>query len=334
MEKYKFGKNEVRVCGKVSETEDGLEFMNSGTFIEFCGKSGRLDMEISGSYTEECYPAYLGVFLNGNGTPEKIWKIEKGLHNYHICWAEEQEETTVKIVKLTELQYGRIIISTIRLDGVVKPAKARERKLMFIGDSLTAGYGVSGDNTDLIFTTATENVTKAYPYLAAQALSADAWYVCWSGGGIISRWISPQEELPLTDILMPELFEKGKELDFVPDLIAINLGTNDASYTRGKNIRETAFIEKYIEFVHRIAREYPDAQILLQYGLMEKTLLNAVHTVADSCREKGIKCSFLSLPILNETDGIGTGGHPSFLTHKKTAEIVRDKIAEIMDWKE
>ena len=34
------------------------------------------------------------------------------------------------------------------------------------------------------------------------------------------------------DILMPELFETGKDLDFIPGLISINLGTNDASYTR------------------------------------------------------------------------------------------------------
>ncbi len=65
------------------------------------------------------------------------------------------------------------------------------------------------------FTTKTEDVTKAYPYLIAKEVSADPWYVCWSGGGIISRWIPPETELPLTDILMPELFETGKDLDFV-----------------------------------------------------------------------------------------------------------------------
>ena len=129
---------------------------------------------------------------------------------------------------------------------------------MFIGDSITAGYGVNGEQSDTVFTTKTEDVTKAYPYLTAKEVSADPWYVCWSGGGIISRWIPPETELPLTDILMPELFETGKDLDFIPGLISINLGTNDASYTRDDEGRKEKFGARYLAFVRRISEVYPD----------------------------------------------------------------------------
>ena len=32
---------------------------------------------------------------------------------------------------------------------------------MFIGDSITAGYGVNGEQSDTVFTTKTEDVTKS-----------------------------------------------------------------------------------------------------------------------------------------------------------------------------
>lgn len=334
MENFEFNNKKVRICGKIAETDMGLELKSSGSFIEFSGNINRVSMELAGSFTEHIFQAYAGVFLNGNSILEKIIKVEQGRHHYEIYLAEKKKNTTVKIVKLTELQYGTIQICSLDIDGKIRPTEPQKRKLMFIGDSITAGYGVSGDNSDLIFTTATENVTKAYPYLASQKLKADSWYICWSGGGIISRWIPPEEELPLTDVLMPELFEKGKDLEFIPDLISVNLGTNDASYTRGKADREESFIKKYEELVLRIADVYPDAHILLQYGLMENTLTHAVQKVFEFCDSQGIKCSFLELPLSDAADGMGTGGHPSFVTHQKTASLLEAKIREILDWKE
>ena len=230
-------------------------------------------MKISGNADESDFAAYVGVFLNEGDTPETVWKIQDGLHHYEICWTSEKKNTVVKVMKLTEMQYGAVQIHSVDTDGNIKPTEPKERKLLFIGDSITAGYGVNGEQSDTVFTTKTEDVTKAYPYLTAKEVSADPWYVCWSGGGIISRWIPPETELPLTDILMPELFETGKDLDFIPGLISINLGTNDASYTRDDEGRKEKFGARYLAFVRRISEVYPDTPILLQYGLMERTLL-------------------------------------------------------------
>lgn len=334
MQKYKLWECGVRVCGKVVETDAGIELVHSGSFIEFCGEVSKVSMKIMGNAKDSDFAAYLGVFLNENDIPEKIWKIKNGLHHYEICWTSEKKNTIIKIMKLTETQYGEVQINSVDTDGNIKPTEPKERKLLFIGDSITAGYGVNDERSDSVFTTKTEDVTKAYPYLTAKKVSADPWYICWSGGGIISRWISPETELPLTDILMPELFEAGKDLDFIPDLISINLGTNDASYTRDDTSRKEEFAARYLTFVQRISAVYPNAYILLQYGLMERTLLPVIQAVAEECSRQGVKCSFLQLPLMNKKDGMGTGEHPSAVTHKKTADILKDKILEIMDWKE
>ena len=67
---------------------------------------------------------------------------------------------------------------------------------------------------------------------------------------------------------------------------------------------------------------------------MERTLLPAIQTVAEECSRQGVKCYFLELPLMNINDGMGTGDHPSVKTHKKTAHILKEKILELMDWKE
>ena len=141
MQKYKLGKHEVRVCGKAVETDAGIELVHSGSFIEFYGEIGKVSMKISGNADESDFAAYVGVFLNEGDTPETVWKIQDGLHHYEICWTSEKKNTVVKVMKLTEMQYGAVQIHSVDTDGNIKPTEPKERKLLFIGDSITAGYG-------------------------------------------------------------------------------------------------------------------------------------------------------------------------------------------------
>lgn len=91
-----------------------------------------------------------GVFLNEGDTPETVWKIQNGLHHYEICWTSEKKNTVVKVMKLTEMQYGAVQIHSVDTDGNIKPTEPKERKLLFIGDSITAGYGVNGEQSDTV----------------------------------------------------------------------------------------------------------------------------------------------------------------------------------------
>ena len=100
-----------------------------------------------------------------------------------------------------------------------------------------------------------------------------------------------------------------------PDYIVINLGTNDASYTRRVPEREEAFVEKYRAFVQRLQEAFPDSPILLLYGVMEQTLMERVKEVAEQC-----KVEFLPLPLQAPEDGMGAAEHPSERTQEKMAE--------------
>lgn len=192
-----------------------------------------------------------------------------GKRKYIIYQQESAETVRIRLVKLTEEQYGNVWITNLITDAPVTRDAIPSRHLLFIGDSLTAGYGVDGINGISAFRTADEDVTKTYAYQAAEMLHADSRIVAYSGNGVLSRWIAPEQDTPYTKNILPEIFPYIQ--NEVPDLIVCNLGTNDASYVRQIPSRERAFVEN-IRIYTAAEEGFADAKILLLYGLMEQTL--------------------------------------------------------------
>ena len=202
----------------------------------------------------------------------------------------------------------------------------RLQEMLFIGDSLTAGYGVDGINGISAFRTADEDVTKTYAYQAAEMLHADSRIVAYSGNGVLSRWIAPEQDTPYTKNILPEIFPYIQ--NEVPDLIVCNLGTNDASYVRQIPSRERAFVEKYTDFIQQLKKVFADAKILLLYGLMEQTLCEKVQETAQRCGTE-----FLKLPLQNPVNGMGTDGHPGARTQQEIALYVERYMEQMMMWR-
>jgi hypothetical protein len=56
--------------------------------------------------------------------------------------------------------------------------------VLFIGDSITAGYGVLCNVSEAPFTAETESAYHTYAAVAARALDADAHVIAYSGKGV------------------------------------------------------------------------------------------------------------------------------------------------------
>ena len=107
------------------------------------------------------------------------------------------------------------------------PAKS-DLKIEFVGDSITAGYGVLGNKGDA-WSVTNSDCTGSYAYLTAQKLDADYSVVAWSG--ICTKaymW---------ANINMDNLYKRVSNsntaqyaFDFSPDVVVLNLGTNEATY--------------------------------------------------------------------------------------------------------
>lgn len=234
-------------------------------------------------------------------------------------------------------------------NAVLTPAKKRPRRLEFIGDSITCGYGVDDSNLEHTFSTATEDVTKAYAYLTAQALHADYSMVSYSGYGIISGFTQTDERL--ADQLVPPHYPiigfsrgtinqeavMGKSWDFAnykPDLIVLNLGTNDDSFCQDKEDRQEEFAASYQKFLHDIRRLNPDSVILCTYGIMNQRLFPYIEKAVTAYKKDTNDANIYSMKfnLHQESDGYVVDFHPSFRTHNKSAWMLVQKIKEIMNW--
>lgn len=325
MDKITLCRENVRMLG-VMRQEEGVWYLEwSASGLEFITDAQKICAELLGveETAEEDAYAYLGVFVDEKFT-KKI-RVERGRKQYTLYESKNLAKVKIRIVKLTEQQYDKVGICGLYADGMLRPTNELPHKLLFIGDSITAGYGVEGKDGISEFSTVDEDVTKAYAYCTAEALHADCKVIAWSGNGIISKWIPPEEDEPKEENLMPDIFPF--EQSWCPDVIVSNLGTNDASYTRQKREREQLFAERYTAFLKRVHDTYPNAQILLLCGLMEETLNREIGRVAE---ENGFSC--LQFPLQDEKDGLGTNGHPGPFVHQKAAKLLAEHLKKMMTW--
>ena len=234
-------------------------------------------------------------------------------------------------------------IGTVQFEGfelsegatLFKPSEPR-RKILVIGDSITCGYGNEAASKEEGNTVENENGYMSYAAIAARNLNADAMLICWSGRGIIRNYGAQGDKLETLPMLFNRILptQKTPEWDhrrFVPDVVVINLGTNDMNTTGGKPpLDKTAYMGAYEIFLSRIRAFAPNAKTILSIGPM------AFEPVSDWLPELAAKDKNTTVLVYEKLSGpedIGGHWHP---TVKKDAKMAAELVAEIqrtMDWK-
>ena len=171
---------------------------------------------------------------------------------------------TIDIVKVTESDYLGGIVTFYGFEyfsGCAAPVVERDRNIWFIGDSITAGYGVEGANTSSSFKLNEENVTKTYGFKTATALNAKYRATAVSGGGLVkdvmggNLVLPPKIEMVHNSSSYADTELKGYE---GLDVIVINLGANDFNNSG----IETDYIIGYHIFIVTLRKKCPNAKIV------------------------------------------------------------------------
>ncbi|MBQ0042074.1 MAG: hypothetical protein KBS85_01960 [Lachnospiraceae bacterium] len=361
--KYPARDEYVRISGRCSQENEGLFLGFSGSFVEFEMTGDELKIGFVTddpvmredpnsewykpdiSYCDETYFGHAAVIVDGNydsytrialTTPEleATVKLSSGRH-------------IIRVVKLNEAAFGCVGIAYIDIPGDIAPVPTKPlgKKIEFVGDSITCGYGNEGLNGVDIFTTSQQNPLDAYAIKTARKLNAEYQLVSWSGIGIISDYVDPSKNEPDETILMPVLYpytdrrldeKRKRELrkwdfaKYVPDVIVLFLGTNDASYTRSIPEREEHMAREYAKFLEYLHEKNPTSDILAILGTMETSLCATEEKVVESFAKAHpeIKAQFMALPLQDEADGLGADSHPSKITHEKVATLVSEKLSK------
>lgn len=356
--KFQATEDKVKVTGRTlfAEGVRYLGYSGSSASFTFVGKKAVAEIWSDADAWGEELKGRIAVYVNNGEEPVKRICLDKPEGIYTLYESDTEEQVTVKIMKYSEAAFGKCGIRYIEIDTdkLCPPPTACERKMEIIGDSITCGYGVEAENELQPFHTATENPTKSYSLLTAKNLGAEVNLVSWSGNGIVSGYVEETATEPSDKWLMPEVYrytdisgseklfgedesrwEKWDFSRFVPDIILINLGTNDCSWCKDIQERKNDYRDRYVEFLKYIRENNPGAEILCMLGTMDQRVLKELEEAVKIFKttQKDEKVHFLSLPPQDPEDGYGADWHPCEFTQKKTAELVVREIKSIMNWR-
>lgn len=240
----------------------------------------------------------------------------------------------LEIFKESETSCGLVRVGKIEVEELLPMPVRSKKKIEFIGNSITAGMSADpsivpcgqGGPCDQ------HNAYESYGATAARSLDLDFVITAVSGIGV---YRNSAADFPTMSDIFPNTYLTAHEADpkwdftsFIPDIVCINLGTNDFSDGGGPVPRApfdpTQFINKYIGLLERINKYYPDAKIILLQHDMSGTHNVEVFSkclVRVKNRFQKIKPK-VQIEIFAFSPSTATGclGHPGLDEHKRMAE--------------
>ena len=249
----------------------------------------------------------------------------------------------VRIRKLSESTQSLMAVKEIRTDGRIEPLEESGMKVEFIGDSITCGYGVEGKNELENFTTATENAAKSFAGLTAEWMGLDAMLTSYSGYGIVSGYTDDPGRREVDHLVAPYYDRVGRN-DFVlpsgrtvqellwdfskwqPEKILVNLGTNDLSWVKGREMRKEMYKKLYKEFLQLVRSKNPGAMILCVLGIMGTELNEYMVKAVNEYRAESGDLRIHAMTLQEQDwkqDGYGSNFHPNEKTQKRLAQKIQ-----------
>ncbi|MBO9716950.1 MAG: G-D-S-L family lipolytic protein [Pseudoxanthomonas sp.] len=240
----------------------------------------------------------------------------------------------VRIDVATESQAG-----PDRFDGFFLPPGSSAlplaepaRRIEFIGDSHTVGYGNLSPQRDCSEAQvwATTDTTLAYGPRVARHYDAGYRVNAISGRGVVRNYGGmPADTLPQAyPYLLFDRSARDGDSGWQPQVIVMALGTNDFStpLAAGERWKDRAALHAdyergYVAFVQSLRGRHPHARIVLwSTGLFDGEIRSEVGRVLAQLREAGeTRTSHLAI------DGLQMGGchaHPSLADHQRIADAL------------
>jgi lysophospholipase L1-like esterase len=249
-------------------------------------------------------------------------------------------EHVVRLEKQTESQSGGgRFFGFYAIEGEWPlAARPRPRRIEFIGDSYTVGYG----NTSPVRECSKAEVhdrtdtQQAFGPVLARRYDADYRVVAYSGLGIVRNYAGGTPELSIPRIYAQPTPDtragtEPPETGWRPQIIVINLGTNDFSTPlhAGERWREAEALRAdyrrtYAGFVKRIAARQTQARFIL---MGSDEFIADVRAVAASVNRDAPGVA--TVILFGGLELTGCDWHPSLADDRKLADLLAGTIDSI-----
>lgn len=316
----------ARLIGRFELSDNGgARFTWPGSAIEFRFRGTEASIGIDTEQRVRFQVSVDGDSREFWATPEQsIYVLAEGLGD---------EVHDVSVTRLSESFSGVTVFTAGPMtDGeLLAPPEARERQLLVLGDSITAGYGVEGASEECKYSLETSNPLKAYAHVAAEQLNAEVHTIAWSG---IGAWRGYGQKAPdgptirerrqLT--LGTDLESVWDHTSFRPDAVVIAIGTND--FWEGSATGYKAAMDKLVAGVQQ---DYPEAPIYLTVSPMLTGEARKLQKAdLQSLVEEGIQ--LLDMGKIEPEDGYGCDYHPNEKTNLRLADVLAKKLRQDLGW--
>lgn len=347
-----FQKLAYTVYGRYEIQKEYISFSLSGVSVKFMLPEEESVIWIEDMASDTANSNWLQVLVSDR-LHSKI-QLKPGKHKYHIS-APACRGAIVTIVKATESFVGEVRLYGFELKKPL-PMEAFDvavpLSVQFIGNSITCGYGnmVSiqpppAGNPLTGFHAVNENAYMAYAMQTGRKLNAVSTLVSFSGKGVYRNFDGDTNET------IPKIYDRihlqnknsalWNHANDIPDIIVINLGTNDYyGESQNKPLNDSVFVQTYIQFVGKLIGLYPKAKIICVNGPMlndgwpeGKKCWSRIQAnlkkVQEHFKTKG-NTNIYTFFFTPQSAPYGEDYHPSLATHTKMAEELTTFIQTVV----
>ena len=360
----------IHIFGRMGKIRKPLPLLFNGSGIEVVvtGSDLWIDLETDSDY----YEPWVAYEINGAFMGRQM--LLPGEHR--ICLFRNMEPTTPKRVRfyrelqaMSEDDRCKVLVKGLEIDenGCFMEVPKYEKKIEFIGDSITSGEGSYGAVTDVDWLSMYMSASVNYATMTAKELEADYHIISQGGWGVFCGWDNdPRHNIPsvyekvcgLSTGPSNEALGCQEPYDFdswQPDVIVVNLGTNDiTSFSQppflnpedGRTYKmrrnedgslnredELKVEDAIVKFLSMLRKHNPKAHIAWCYGMLwcdlNMTITEAMSTYRKETGDSNI--SFFQLP--NTTgETYGAHMHPGRKSHENATKALVNFLKIQMGW--
>lgn len=300
-----------RWVGGLDAPDGRFQWSGSGPVFHFDGTELSVTLEDGGDNS---------LIAEVDGTAARL-DLREGQHAYAIAEGLAPGRHEVRLLRRTERFFGPTRLVSAQTDGQFRAAPPPARRMLVVGDSISAGYGIEGADKSCRFSASTENQYLTYAAIAARRVGAEVLTMAVSGKGAARNFNGS------TDGTMPDLIEPAPA-----DVIVVHLGTNDFSGGH----RPADFVERYAALLHRLRVQSPDAALYAALGPMLAADDRAAATeaiakaVALREAEGETRLRFVNFPRI--AGEYGCNWHPNLRAHAQMADILAQTLIDDLGW--
>ena len=318
--------------GRWSVSEECLCASAPAASVSFNAKAPDVSFDIEG---EARFRFYI------DGKPQKYITVN-GRKKEKFVAPKDGKQHLFRLLKVSESNPGKICIRGISLGkgGTFgeKPTTSN-RRIEFIGDSFTVGYGVDANGPEDGTPFEKTNASKSYAFLLAEGYKADYQVNAVSGRGLVRNYANIVPEWTLENLYeytmmgAPEQDPNTERWDFStfhPQVVVVFVGINDFQ-GNPPYADKGAFKKAYAGLLEKLRKVHPGVKFLLLSTKVwpNDDLTPTVKSIYDAEVAAGKRdVEFMVL----QTANVGLLGHPDIHSHEDMVKAIRSIVGRLGGW--